>query len=241
MPLLLDLHATAPAAVEDLPKTDTPDVAPTGDAGNTWRPGASEQIQRSTRGLLVAFAVFTLLAVSSLLLLADHTDRFFAWPITSRPNSAFLGAAYGAGFVLSVLAVWQRRWSRVREALSLRHHRDAAQQSHRQDQPGRGRVRCLGAPFARSRFSAEAGSGRHSDRGAGKDRDQHRPFRSAPAELVAPPAVFDRGQRGRRSLRRGVVSGKSDLPPAHARCEVVAERRGRLRDWCVSDRTKPET
>jgi hypothetical protein len=116
MPLLFDLHPTAPVTMEDLPKTDTPDVAPTGDAA-TRRPGASEQIQTSTRGLLVAFAVFTLLAVSSLLLLADHTDRFFAWPIPSRPNSAFLGAAYGAGFVLSVLAVWQRRWSRVRVAV----------------------------------------------------------------------------------------------------------------------------
>lgn len=70
-----------------------------------------------TRGVFVAFTALTLLATNQLIVLADHTDRFFAWTIVLRPNSAFLGAAYAAGFVLSVLALRQRRWRDVRVAL----------------------------------------------------------------------------------------------------------------------------
>ena len=114
MSLVLDLHRTQPVPVEALRKTDPPERASRGDLAEPRPPDDGDRIQASTRGLLVAFAVFTLVAVSSLLLLANHTDRFFAWPITSRPNGAFLGAAYGAGFVLSVTAAVQRRWSRVR-------------------------------------------------------------------------------------------------------------------------------
>jgi hypothetical protein len=55
--------------------------------------------------------------VNQLLVLGGHTDLFFAWPISSRANTTFLGAAYGAGFVLSVLALRQRRWSSVRVAV----------------------------------------------------------------------------------------------------------------------------
>jgi hypothetical protein len=64
--------------------------------------------------LLAVFVVFTLLAVNQLLVLGAHTDRYFAWTIRSRPNAAFLGAAYGAGFVLSVLALGRSLWSHVR-------------------------------------------------------------------------------------------------------------------------------
>ena len=70
-----------------------------------------------TRRVFGAFAALTLLATNQLLVLADHTDRFFAWTILVKPNSAFLGAAYAAGFVLSVLALRQRRWRDVRVAL----------------------------------------------------------------------------------------------------------------------------
>ena len=70
-----------------------------------------------TRGVLVAFTALTLLATNQLVVLADHTDRFFAWTIMLRSTSAFLGAAYAAGFVLSVLALRQRRWRDVRVAL----------------------------------------------------------------------------------------------------------------------------
>ena len=43
-------------------------------------------MQTGTRVLLTVFVVFTLLAVNQLLVLGDHTDRFFAWTIMSVPN-----------------------------------------------------------------------------------------------------------------------------------------------------------
>ena len=83
----------------------TPDVARLG------------EVLAPTRAVLMAFAALTLLATNQLIVLADHTDRFFAWTILVKSNSAFLGAAYAAGFVLSVLALRQRRWRDVRVAL----------------------------------------------------------------------------------------------------------------------------
>jgi hypothetical protein len=75
---------------------------------------AGDRVLGSTRALLIAFVVFTALAVVSLLLLTGRTDTAFAWTIRSRPNATFLGAAYAAGLVLSVLALSRRRWSDVR-------------------------------------------------------------------------------------------------------------------------------
>lgn len=75
------------------------------------RPG---EVRAGTRRLLVAFAVLTLLAVLQLLLLADVADRYWAWTIRTELTAAFLGAAYGGGFVLSVVALQQRDWSRIR-------------------------------------------------------------------------------------------------------------------------------
>ena len=80
-------------------------------------PTASAEILPATRRVLMAFAALTLLATNQLVVLAAHTDRYFAWTISARPNSAFLGAAYAAGFLLSVLALRQRRWRDVRVAL----------------------------------------------------------------------------------------------------------------------------
>jgi hypothetical protein len=74
----------------------------------------SEDVRDGTRWLLVAFAVLTLLAVLQLLLLADVADRYWAWTIRTELTAAFLGAAYGGGFVLSVVALRQREWSRIR-------------------------------------------------------------------------------------------------------------------------------
>lgn len=74
----------------------------------------SEDVRVGTRRLLVAFAVLTLLAVLQLLLLADVADRYWAWTIRTELTAAFLGAAYGGGFVLSVVALRQRYWSRIR-------------------------------------------------------------------------------------------------------------------------------
>ncbi|MGY1694320.1 hypothetical protein ACI780_05330 [Geodermatophilus sp. SYSU D00814] len=74
----------------------------------------AEAIRPGTRRLLVAFLVLTLLAVNQLFVLADVADRFWAWTIATEPTAAFLGAAYGAGAVLSVLSLREDRWSRIR-------------------------------------------------------------------------------------------------------------------------------
>src|ERR671917_1489943 len=84
---------------------------------NLIRPAVSDGVLPATRKVLVAFAVLTLLAANQLLVVASFTDRYFAWTISARPTSAFLGAAYAAGFVLSVLALRQDRWRDVRVPL----------------------------------------------------------------------------------------------------------------------------
>ena len=74
-------------------------------------------IRAGTRAVLVAFAVFTSLAACVLLVFTSSTHRFFAWPIHAESTAAFLGAGYAAGFVLSVLALRQDRWSHLRVAM----------------------------------------------------------------------------------------------------------------------------
>jgi hypothetical protein len=71
-------------------------------------------IRRGTTWLLRAFAVLTVLAVVQLLLLADVADKYWAWTIETELTAAFLGAAYGAGFVLAVASLREREWSRIR-------------------------------------------------------------------------------------------------------------------------------
>jgi hypothetical protein len=71
-------------------------------------------VQPGTRRVLVAFVAFTVLATIALLTRAEDTDRYFAWHITAPSTAAFLGAGYAAGLVLSVLALRQQRWSRIR-------------------------------------------------------------------------------------------------------------------------------
>src|SRR3954464_14979986 len=66
------------------------------------------------RGLLMAFCVLTALGFGSLFVLSGNTDRTFAWTIAPPLTAAFLGAGYGAGFVLSVLALRDGVWVRAR-------------------------------------------------------------------------------------------------------------------------------
>jgi hypothetical protein len=71
-------------------------------------------VLRGTRWLLIAFAVLTALAVNQLLLFADVADRYWAWTIHTEQSAAFVGAAYGAGLVLSLLSLRMMRWSQIR-------------------------------------------------------------------------------------------------------------------------------
>jgi hypothetical protein len=81
------------------------------------RSTTSGGVLTGTRRVLIAFSVLTLLATNQLLVVASYSDRYFAWTISVRPTSAFLGAAYAAGFVLAVLALRRHRWRDVRVAL----------------------------------------------------------------------------------------------------------------------------
>ena len=86
-------------------------------AAEQRRPTTFDGILPATRKVLVAFAVLTLLAASQLLVVAGYTDEYFAWTISVRATSAFLGAAYAAGFLLAVLALRRDRWRDVRVAM----------------------------------------------------------------------------------------------------------------------------
>jgi hypothetical protein len=71
----------------------------------------------ATRALLVAFTVLTLLAFVILYVVADRTDRWFAWTIDRPVTAAFLGAGYGAGLLGAVLSLRIGRWQPVRMGL----------------------------------------------------------------------------------------------------------------------------
>src|SRR5689334_22263486 len=75
-----------------------------------------DRIRPGTRALLGAFATLTAAATFSLLVLG-HTERFWPWTIQHPATVGFLGAAYGAGFLLSVLSLRQRSWTSVRVAV----------------------------------------------------------------------------------------------------------------------------
>jgi hypothetical protein len=78
-------------------------------------PGA---VHQGTRGLLVAFALLTGLAVHQLVVLADSTERWWPWTITIGATGGFLAAAYAAGLLLSLAALRQTSWRRVRVAVA---------------------------------------------------------------------------------------------------------------------------
>ncbi len=77
-------------------------------------PFAEGRVQPGTRMLLVAFAGLTLLAVQALLLSPPTPAEPFAWRIDRPATAGFLGAAFAAGCVLSVLSLRRRRWADIR-------------------------------------------------------------------------------------------------------------------------------
>jgi len=59
-------------------------------------------------------AVLVFLAGAQLYVLADYTDRFFAWTIKPSLSAAFLGAFYWSACVLAFLSARQRTWAHAR-------------------------------------------------------------------------------------------------------------------------------
>jgi hypothetical protein len=81
----------------------------------TVHPSATAvRLEPAVRALLGAFCLLTAAAVVSLVVLAGDTDRTFAWTIEPAVTAAFLGSGYGAGFVLSVLALRSDDWRAAR-------------------------------------------------------------------------------------------------------------------------------
>ena len=68
----------------------------------------------ATRLLLVVFGGLTLLAFVVLFVLADATERYFAWTIKPPATAAFLGAAYAAGCALVRARPAHRTWAALR-------------------------------------------------------------------------------------------------------------------------------
>lgn len=66
---------------------------------------------------LVAF-VLAAIAGFQLFVLAEHTDRYFAWTISIPLTAAFAGASYWAAAVLAGIAFYEPAWANVRIALS---------------------------------------------------------------------------------------------------------------------------
>jgi hypothetical protein len=67
-----------------------------------------------TRAILVAFVVLTAVATYELFLQPARTQTGFAWTIHPPLTAAFLGAGYGAGCVLTILALRARAWADAR-------------------------------------------------------------------------------------------------------------------------------
>lgn len=80
-------------------------------------PPASSPVRRTLPAMrltLVAFAVLTALAVVSLYVMSEDTDRLFAWTIQPPLTAAFLGAGYAAGCLLVVLSLREPVWANNR-------------------------------------------------------------------------------------------------------------------------------
>ena len=83
-------------------------------SATTARPVDAHGLLPATRYLLIASTVLTGLGFGALYLLAENTASTFAWTIQPPLTAAFLGAGYGAGLVLVVLALRDGRWVHAR-------------------------------------------------------------------------------------------------------------------------------
>lgn len=68
----------------------------------------------AVRWLLVAFVALTATAALVLYLFSASTDRLFAWTVQPPLTAAFMGGGYAAGCTISLLALRERTWARIR-------------------------------------------------------------------------------------------------------------------------------
>lgn len=70
-----------------------------------------------TRGWLNVATVVEIVAILQLYFFAEATDKFFAWTISVPLTATFLGAGFGAGFILVFLYRNETLWANARLAL----------------------------------------------------------------------------------------------------------------------------
>lgn len=70
-----------------------------------------------TRGWLNFATVVEIIAILQLYFFSTATDKFFAWTIAVPLTAAFLGAGFGAGFILVFLYRNEKLWANARVAL----------------------------------------------------------------------------------------------------------------------------
>ncbi len=80
----------------------------------TTAPPTPRRTLAGMRVLLGIFCALTALAVGALFVLSGNTAETFAWTIQPPVTAAFLGAGYGAGFVLVVLSLRDPVWAHSR-------------------------------------------------------------------------------------------------------------------------------
>ncbi len=76
--------------------------------------GDVRPVTRATKVILAVFVALTALGTNQLYVLAEHTDAWFAWTIRPPLTAAFLGAGYGAGFLMVLLALRTHAWAHAR-------------------------------------------------------------------------------------------------------------------------------
>jgi len=70
-----------------------------------------------TRGWLNLATAVEIIAMLQLYIFSESTDKFFAWTIQVPLTAAFLGAGFGAGFILVFLYRNETLWANARVAL----------------------------------------------------------------------------------------------------------------------------
>lgn len=71
-------------------------------------------VSRGMRGFLYVAIALTFAAGTQLVVLADHTDRYFAWSIAVPMSAVFIGASFWAASVVLVWSARQREWVHAR-------------------------------------------------------------------------------------------------------------------------------
>lgn len=76
-----------------------------------------QQMTTEMRWFLRSAAVLVFIAGVQLFIMSESTDRYFAWTIRPPLTAAFLGAAYWATCLISLLASRRDEWARARAVL----------------------------------------------------------------------------------------------------------------------------